>query len=675
LLAAGFALKLDEPDQLRLLNRGSPQPFWIDDLDGSPVLRFFARASQSAYTAENVYTLAVSDALADSPIGDLIEPDTSSQTNVNEDIQVLLGAPPHGAYYHTARNEQNQQYLPQAGGNQHWYAQIIPAGGSPDLTLEISQPYPGAVKAALRLGVWGATEASADPDHHLRVQINGQLALDQSWDGQSYQVIQAVFDVDLLREGSNHLTVFAPGDSGSAVEVNYLDYLEVIYPRRLAAEQDRLDFISPGGKVQLLGYTAAPLVYEIASREDVRRIDDLDLQGSGSNQGISFETQAGARYLALAPGAAYRPERLVPLASTPDLRMLDGGADYLAVGPPDLLAPLQPLLDLRASQGWKPLSVPLQAVYDQFNYGLPEPEAIQRFVQHASQQWQPAPRTLLLVGDATYDPLGYLAPPVANRLPAFFVDTVYGGQTASDVGFVQVNDDPWPDLAVGRIPARRPQQVADYVEKVLGYEAQLEADSASTAPAILAIADGQDASFAQHAQSFLDAFGPGYPTDLYAPPPGDAGAPARVSQLLSDGRRLAAYFGHGSVNMWGKDRLFTVDDAAQMHNADHLPVVLNLTCLTGLFTHPEVESLAEALLFQPGGGAAAVLAPSSLTLAADQDFLARPFVQAFLADPRAALGELHLAARRQVDTDLPGQRDVMLTFMLFGDPALRLQGR
>jgi hypothetical protein len=146
-----------------------------------------------------------------------------------------------------------------------------------------------------------------------------------------------------------------------------------------------------------------------------------------------------------------------------------------------------------------------------------------------------------------------------------------------------------------------------------------------------------------------------------------------VRDEMAKGHMLVAYFGHGSLNMWGKDKLFTADDAASLTESDDLPIVLNLTCLTGLYTHPKVESLAEALLFQPGAGAVAVLAPSSLTLAADQTFLTRPFVQALLESPHAALGDVHLAARRQVDAAQEGPRDVMLTFMLYGDPALRVQ--
>jgi hypothetical protein len=100
--------------------------------------------------------------------------------------------------------------------------------------------------------------------------------------------------------------------------------------------------------------------------------------------------------------------------------------------------------------------------------------------------------------------------------------------------------------------------------------------------------------------------------------------------------------------------------------------MVHLTCLTGLFTHPKTESLAERLLWQPGGGAAAVLAPTSLTLPLDQGFLSEALAQAYLADPDARLGDLLLAAQRQIPPGDPGTREVLLTYLLFGDPGMRI---
>ena len=92
------------------------------------------------------------------------------------------------------------------------------------------------------------------------------------------------------------------------------------------------------------------------------------------------------------------------------------------------------------------------------------------------------------------------------------------------------------------------------------------------------------------------------------------------------------------------------------------------------YTHPKVDSLAETFLWQPDGGPIAVLAPSSLTLPYDQSYLSRSLAQLIMDNPTATLRELHLKARRQTPLDNTGGLDVMRTFMLFGDPPLRLAG-
>jgi hypothetical protein len=68
----------------------------------------------------------------------------------------------------------------------------------------------------------------------------------------------------------------------------------------------------------------------------------------------------------------------------------------------------------------------------------------------------------------------------------------------------------------------------------------------------------------------------------------------------------------------------------------------------------------------------AVFAPTSLTLPGDQSFLTRAFGEAFLAEPNLPLGDLLLKARRQIPVATAGALDVMQTFLLFGDPAMKL---
>jgi hypothetical protein len=314
--------------------------------------------------------------------------------------------------------------------------------------------------------------------------------------------------------------------------------------------------------------------------------------------------------------------------------------------------------------------VPVDAIYDQFSAGRVDPEALRLFLQQATTTWSVKPKYVLLVGDASYDTLNATTPPQANRVPTFLVQTVFGGETASDVGLAQLDGDGKPDIAIGRVPAREADQVREFVAKTLAYEQS--APSGEWRSRVLAVADGQEASFKAEAQRFLDQFSPGFQTALVSPAAGSTQASAEILNDLNSGSALVGYFGHGSVTQWGKDNLFTVKDVAALQNGGKLPIVINMTCLAGLFTHPKVQSLAETLLWKAEGGAVAVLAPTSLTLSNDQSFLSKALVQGYLKDRAARLGDVFLQAQREVPTEGSGAQDVLRTFLLFGDPALKI---
>jgi hypothetical protein len=122
----------------------------------------------------------------------------------------------------------------------------------------------------------------------------------------------------------------------------------------------------------------------------------------------------------------------------------DGRCGLPGSSTPAALAPaLEPLVAQRRAAGLRVRVVELQAIYDDFGDGRPDPAAIQRFLNHTLTAWPaPAPAYVLLVGDGSYDPRGYQAPPPAAALPAYLrlVDPVIG-ETASDNRFVTATPD------------------------------------------------------------------------------------------------------------------------------------------------------------------------------------------------------------------------------------------
>jgi hypothetical protein len=94
-----------------------------------------------------------------------------------------------------------------------------------------------------------------------------------------------------------------------------------------------------------------------------------------------------------------------------------------------------------------------------------------------------------------------------------------------------------------------------------------------------------------------------------------------------------------------------------------------MNCLNGFFHDVYTESLAQALLFSKNGGAVAVWASSGLTSPEPQLQMDQNVVRSLFTQPSPSLGD----ATRRAKSDITDS-DARRTYILFGDPLLRLKG-
>ena len=639
---------VDDPTHVKLTLGNQHVPVWVEESSNQFDLYFYGVPPESLYAEENIYWLTI---LKSEP-GSLPMMDTLTAGFLPADFSDR---------YEIRKLFSEKQVFSPLISDDPWYWLSIFAPNNQSLDLDLGNVASG--DAALKITLWGATEAPTENDHHLKVWINGQLVLDEFWDGSGKKVLESAIESGVLKTGSNQITFDAPGDTGALADSLFIQAIEFTYFQETST-QDQFTLIGEGKAVALKKRSETPDIFDISKpHQPIRLIPDQQSDGEGV-----FMAENDHQYLVVYGQSEWVPEVELPSKIPPEL-LSDIGADYVVVGSPELLEPLRPLMDYRQGQGLSTMVLPVEAVYDRFNHGLPEPVAIHAMLQHAFASWQTKPRYLLLIGDASYDPKGYLGNTPDKSIPIHFVETLYGGVTGSDLPYVDINEDGRPDLAVGRLPANTAIEVADWVEKTIAYEQALP-DNGSFG--ILAVADGQEVSFSSDAQSFLDHFAESYPVELFSPQTGADDAASQIVNHFRKGYHIIGYFGHGSLNMWGQDKLLTVEDVKTLNNSQ-LPLVITMTCLNGFFFHPTNTSLAEALILAPDAGAAAVLAPTSLTLVWDQMFLGKVLYPA-LADPGAhRLGDVLLQAQRSMPLETQGQRDVLLTFLLFGDPALRLR--
>jgi hypothetical protein len=94
-----------------------------------------------------------------------------------------------------------------------------------------------------------------------------------------------------------------------------------------------------------------------------------------------------------------------------------------------------------------------------------------------------------------------------------------------------------------------------------------------------------------------------------------------------------------------------------------------MTCLNGFFHDAAAtESLAEALLKAPSGGAVAVWASSGLTTPDPQTAMNKALIGYLFNGESLTIGEAIQRAKASTD-----DQDVRRTWVLFGDPTTRLK--
>jgi hypothetical protein len=326
----------------------------------------------------------------------------------------------------------------------------------------------------------------------------------------------------------------------------------------------------------------------------------------------------------------------------------------------ELAASVEPLAQLRRSQGLVVQVVDVEDLYDEFTFGEHSPEAIHDYLATALAGWTRKPHYLLLAGDASYDPKNYTGQGMNDLVPTKLVDTALM-EAASDDWLADFNGDGLADISVGRLPLRTAAEMSAVVAKIVGYENRAPDPSRGA----LLVADTSFEAPSSEVQSLLPS-GMTVAT-INRGSADDATIHNQIIASLNQGPLVANYFGHGSNGVWTGASLLSSDDAPTLANTNRLSVFTMMTCFNGFFQDAYNQSLSEALLKSPGG-AVAVWASTTLTEPGGQQSIDQEFYRMLFGPQPATLGDAARAAKA-VTTDA----DVRRTWTLFGDPALRLR--
>jgi hypothetical protein len=687
LALAGLPIGALDPRRLQLFEGGVPVAMQVtgeaDGLFGAAdALLFYGQPSPSRYSAVNVYQLAYLD--------------TPGLRMVEEGGRPAGTAAP-AAFTDTLRVEQDLLYRSDypkrlgvaSTGSDHWFWQQLSAPQAYDHAVTLPGVAPGAWTGRLRVAAVGKSAfPTVDPDHRLRLYAADSLLGEVAFDGNSeVAVMERPVDAARLAGGSVALRFEAPATESTMrdfYDQSYIDWFEIDYRRSFTAGAAGLRFsygLAEPTDFAVGGLPSAEIaVYDVTDPTRVMRITGAEVGGAAPPFTVRFNVSlSGRRSFQVLPPAAYRPAVRIEARPKADLRAPELGADYLVIAPAALRAAIQPLADHRAGQGYRVAVVELQSIYDAFNGGVPAAEAIRDFIAYAYRNWPPpAPSHVLLVGDGTYDPRNRLGRSPPTLLPPFLKEAdPWLGEVAVENAFATVSgDDLFPDLYLGRLPVNSAAETAVVVNKILNYETKPAAGDWRTR--LLFSTDNPDnaGDFYAFSEDIADYHVPeGYDVErvYLGRTHADADAArAAIAARLGEGALVSQYIGHGLHTGWAQELMFRRSDVQDLKNGGRLPILLDMTCMTGFFSDPARFSISETAVRMQGGGAIAAFSPTGFGVATGHDIMNRTFIDLLLGQGASPIGAVVVASKLKLGEYSLQHRDLLDTFAFFGDPALRV---
>ncbi len=494
------------------------------------------------------------------------------------------------------------------------------------------------------------------------------------WNGFDEAVISANVSATLLNDGENQVQIAGIKNPDVPYNYFYVNNFEIVYPRSYAALDSHLSAMNNGYQtLRMDGFNTTDIrIFDITKPLNPLVLTKAAIVPSTAGGG-DFEVAFAAgdisdRYLALTP------DKIKPCALIADkassLKARSNKADYVIITRSDMVAAAQTLADYRASQGHVCKVVDVEDIYDEFAYGVKDAAAIRDFLAYAQTGWRVLPKYVFLAGDGSIDYLdsrGF----GDSIVPALITGTPQG-LSVTDFPYSDVaGNDFIPEFALGRIPVISSDELSDYIEKVMGYEA---ASGQWTTQAVLA-ADAPDAggNFPSDSEALAGLF----PNDhllnrVYMDTLPITTARANFVAAINAGQAYVNFIGHGGPKQIGNQNLLSTNDLSQLHNGMLLPVFTAMTCAAGSFGVPGVDGLSEALVLLPGAGAVAMWAPSGYAYNARSVELCKGFYSAIWIGGDRVLGDAIRSSQTQYQ-NLGQELYHLDLYNLMGDPALILK--
>lgn len=488
----------------------------------------------------------------------------------------------------------------------------------------------------------------------------------------------------------------------------YLDYIRLNFTRSLALRGSQINFrgnSSTAGNAKFVigNATADTRVWRVSSLDDICQVAG---EYSSGEYSVVSSGLYGDEYVAFNVSGDFPYVEYVGEVPNQNLHAL-GQTDMVIIVPSseNFLEPAQRLAQAhRLHDGITVVVVTAAQVYNEFSSGTPDATAYRRLMKmlyDRASDTSEAPKYLLLFGDCFVDNrlithpklnaddylLCYESDNSVNAIYSYVLEDYYGFlDDAEGANFVRDK----VDVGVGRFPVRALSEANTVVDKTIAYMENKEAGDWQNVVALLGD-DGDDDLPNQHmidAESVASIVEENYPSyvidriywDDYEPVATSIGnsypvVTKAIYNRLNTGALVVNYSGHGGATMFAHEMVWLASDM-QALTSPRLPFWVTASCDIGPFDMGD-NSIAELALLNPKGGAVGLFTTTRTVRQVHNATINRAFMSVLLTPVyegrRQAVGDAVRRAKNNVISSSSDLSENKLSFVLMGDPALRLK--
>jgi len=662
LLAAGMASNALIGSQIRMYNRTQEVAILVSStnvLGPQDTIYFYGIQHDGAYSRTNVYWLGLGgngrriSSISGAPVGG----------------ETVVTAVCFSAVYNP-KQLHRPYHRPDDLDIDHWFAALANDTSGFTFSINTSNRVPTQT-AELSIIMYGlTTDTDKNPDHRTRINVNGSTIASPTYDGPNGYSTNYVISGTNLTQGMSSINLTQTKPSGVSQDAAYLvsfrvDYIATNTMRSASHEfcgvvgtnRYRVANVATNGGFWTLDISN-PFAPVIITNLIVTNNTTLEFRHVASNVSRFAVVQSNGVINAPTP----QVYNFRNLADT------NRQADYLLITPYEFREQAYRLARHRFTNGLNIAVAPLPDIYNEFGYGIIDVDSIKQFIGYTFHHWTtPRPRFALLIGEGTYDPLGYIGSVPKVNVPVYYGQTPFV-VAAQDAwyglvdGTTNAGNDFLADVVVGRMSLSSNAPLTNIINKVINY------DGANMPTNALLVTDAFDGvnNFFSSSESNIRPYlaTNGFGITAYQKP--GAATPANIIATINNGRRLVTFVGHGALDRWSTD-IWSIPNISSLNNSV-FPLITIFSCQNGSFVERETNSLSEAFIEVPKG-ASTVFSPTALSSQVFADKIAAGFMNSYASTKRRYLGDVAFDAYLNL-WSLNTTASELLTYQVLGDPGL-----